>query len=473
MRLRSAEKTLEAVRSRLRLWGLDDDQITELERSASPTEAITIRAPLGGVVVRKDAVEGRYVELGSPLYTIADLSQVWVALAAYESDLVWLRRGQNVTFTAPAQPGSEFTGEILFIDPVLDDRTRTVEVRMAAANPHGILKPGMLVRAQAEVTLDATGAPVPPEIHGSSETARGIDPPLVVPASAPLWTGARSVVYVRLPGRSEPTFSGREVILGPRAGHYYLVVSGLVEGEQVVTNGNFKIDSALQIQARPSMMNPADGSTPPGHHRPADDLAVTTGHRLDAATRADASRLEAPACFIDGLGEILTAYLALHLALAGDDDAAARVAADQVTGAVAGVSCAESHLSAASGETWREIYANLERAAAQIKTADGIGPRRLAFQPLSDNLWTALTRFGYAATDTVRRFHCPMALAGAGADWIQLDVTTANPYYGASMLRCGWQTEVIAAPDTAVTPRLDHGQSRDEDHDHGRAAEQG
>jgi len=435
---RSAEATLTSVRDRLRLWGLDDDQIAALEKSDTVSDQLTIRAPLGGVVVRKDAVEGRYVKVGSPLYAIADLSQVWVTLAAYESDLVWLRQRQRVAFTAPALPGREFAGEIIFIDQILDDRTRTVEVRIAVDNESGALKPGMLVHAAAEVTLDAAGDPVDKRTvasAGGPDAVCGVEtgqPPLVVPASAPLWTGARSVVYVRLRGRAEPTFSGREVILGPRAGHYYLVVSGLVEGEQVVTNGNFKIDSALQIQARPSMMNPG---------------AVDTEHHTDAMT-AGSGPLEAPTCFVERLDDILAAYLPLQTALAGDDDTAALAAADGVVAAVASVSCAEEHLPDGSQEVWREIYDHLVRAAAQVQRADAIAPRRLALQPLSDNLWTALTRFGHAADDTVRLFHCPMAMGGAGADWIQLDETTANPYYGSSMLRCGSQTELLAQPGT-------------------------
>jgi len=89
--------------------------------------------------------------------------------------------------------------------------------------------------------------------------------PLVIPASAPLITGARAVVYVRLPDKKKPTFQGREIVLGPRAGDYYIVQSGLAEGEIIVTSGNFKIDSALQIQAKPSMMNPEGGVAPMGH----------------------------------------------------------------------------------------------------------------------------------------------------------------------------------------------------------------
>jgi len=114
-RQRGAEAMLTAVRDRLRLWGLDEDQITALEEADEVADQLTIRAPLGGIVVRKDAVEGSYVQVGSPLYDIADLSRVWVTLQAYESDLVWLRSGQTARFTARALPGREFEGEIIFV----------------------------------------------------------------------------------------------------------------------------------------------------------------------------------------------------------------------------------------------------------------------------------------------------------------------------------------------------------------------
>jgi Cu(I)/Ag(I) efflux system membrane fusion protein len=463
----TAEANLAAVQDRLQLWGLDTEQIAELERASSPAQTVTIRAPLGGIVVRKDAVEGLYVDIGSPLYTIADLSQVWVTLAAYESDLIWLRYGQRVTFTTPARPGREFAGEIAFIDPVLDDRTRTVEIRITARNPEGQLKPGMLVRARVSATLDAAGAPVPKETGLDGLSLGDIQPPLVVPASAPLWTGARSVVYVRLPGRPEPTFRGREVILGPRAGHYYLVVSGLVEGEQVVTNGNFKIDSALQIQARPSMMNPEAEPTRPTHSGHAVHSAPHD-ERIVASLPAGSAAVDIPDCFADRLEEILAAYFAVQEALAGDDDQAARAAAAKVATAVARVSCPESLSPPGSQEPWREIYGQLDRAAAQTQAAAGIGPRRLALQPLSDSLWTALIHHRHAVPDTVRRFHCPMAFEGAGAEWLQLGTTTANPYYGASMLRCGWQTDEIAPPAADTAPRSDNEPGRSEERSRGR-----
>ncbi|HBO43290.1 MAG TPA: efflux transporter periplasmic adaptor subunit [Planctomycetaceae bacterium] len=287
---RSAER-------KLALLGLLPDQIDAIRRSERPNDHLTIYAPSGGVVIDKAAKQGMYVQTGTKIYTIADLSVVWVFLEAYESDLPWIRYGQDVAFTTEAYPGTDFHGRVAFIEPVLDERTRTVKVRVNVPNPEGKLKPGMFVRATVGSRLAADGrvfdtslvgkwiSPMHPEIvkdgpgkcHvcgmdlvpaeqlGYGVADKAPEMPLVIPATAPLITGKRAVVYVQLPDRDQPTFEGREIVLGPRAGDSYIVQEGLREGERVVTHGNFKIDSALQIRAKPSMMAPEGGAPPPGH----------------------------------------------------------------------------------------------------------------------------------------------------------------------------------------------------------------
>jgi len=142
-----AGATVESARERLRLWGLTAEQVAEIERSGKTSDHLTIYAPVSGIVMHKDAVEGIYVQTGSRIYTIADLSQVWVKLDAYESDLAWIHYGQEVHFETEAYPGETFTGRIAFIDPVLDPQTRTVQVRVNVSNAEGRLKPEMVVRA--------------------------------------------------------------------------------------------------------------------------------------------------------------------------------------------------------------------------------------------------------------------------------------------------------------------------------------
>ncbi len=290
--------TLEAAREKLRLLGLLKEQIEEIEKTGTPTDHLTIYAPIGGIVIAKHANAGDYVNTGTKIYTIADLSEVWVKLDAYESDLPWIRYGQEVEFTTQAYPGQVFKGTISFIDPVLDDKTRTVKVRVNVDNSEGKLKPQMFVKAIVRSKVAAGGrvmaaemagkwiCPMHPDIVkaqagtcdicgmalvtteslGLVRTETPEKAPLVIPASAPLITGKRAVVYVQVPDREKPTYEGREIMLGLRAGDYYIVESGLQEGEIVVTNGNFKIDSAMQIQAKPSMMDPGGQKVLMEHH---------------------------------------------------------------------------------------------------------------------------------------------------------------------------------------------------------------
>jgi len=294
----SADATVRAARDKLGLLGVTPAQIQTIERRGTGSDHLTIYAPVGGTVIKKHAVEGMYVETGTPIYEIADLSKVWVRLDAYESDMPWVRYGQDVEFETEAYPGERFHGRVAFIEPTLDPTTRTVKVRVNVDNPDGRLKPELFVRAVVRAGVSLGGTAMDPELAGKwiapmhPEIVRdeaGTCPicgmalvpaedygdvradeesaPLVVPASAPLITGTRAIVYVKLPDTEQPTFEGREVVLGPRTGEHYVVRSGLVEGEEVVVQGAFKIDSALQIQARPSMMSPGGGGPGQAGHQ--------------------------------------------------------------------------------------------------------------------------------------------------------------------------------------------------------------
>ncbi len=295
--LDSARSNLDAAKERLIQWGLTPSQVNNIIKSGKPSEHVTIYSPMSGTIIDKNAVEGAYVQVGTKIYTIADLSRVWVLLDAYEADIQWLRYGQDVEFTTESYPGRVFKGKIAFIDPVLDPVTRTVKIRVNAPNDRGLLKPEMFVHAIVHSTIASADQVIEPalaekylcpmhpwvikDIRGkcdlcgmelvkpetlgyASYDPNSITPPLVIPITAPLITGKRAVVYVQDPSEKW-TYHGREVVLGPRAKDYYIVHHGLSEGELVVVNGNFKIDSAMQILAKPSMMNPQGGAPPPGH----------------------------------------------------------------------------------------------------------------------------------------------------------------------------------------------------------------
>ena len=283
---RTRQVLYQAAREKLRLLGLQPNQLDAIESQSKPTDHITLNAPQDGIVLHLRKREGEYVKTGEALYTLADLSSVWVFLEAYEEDLPWLRFAQDVEFQTEALPGKTFTGKIAFIDPVLDETRRITRVRVNVSNPGNELKPGMFVRGQVHSVLagnrvldpslagkwispmhpeiikdgpgecDICGMPLVPanELGFITSDSASIELPLLVPTSAVLRTGSRAVVYRRLSEDGNLVFEGREVVLGPRAGDYFIVESGLREGDLVVTRGAFKIDSELQIMAKPAMM---------------------------------------------------------------------------------------------------------------------------------------------------------------------------------------------------------------------------
>ena len=286
----SADATYHATRDKLRLWGLQDWQIRTVEKRSRPLERVTIYAPMGGVVTHKAALEGAWVKEGTPIYTIADLSKVWVELDAYESDIAWLRYGQTVKIDVDAFPGQPFSGKVAFVNPVMDEKTRTIKVRVHVDNPDLRLKPGMFVHGVAKVPVSGGGGtlaedmagkfmcPMHPEVvadkadrcricgmhlvpaskHwlvGPALKGANAEAPLVIPHTAPLITGKRVVVFVEKEGAEQPTYLVREITLGPRAGKKYVVVDGLMAGERVVARGAFRLDSAMQIVGDPSIMN--------------------------------------------------------------------------------------------------------------------------------------------------------------------------------------------------------------------------
>jgi len=449
----SAEATLEAVRSKLRRWGLTDRQVQQAEQQGALSDRITIYAPMGGTVIERSGKEGMYVSMGERLYSIADLSVVWVMLEAYESDLSWIHYGQPIEFTTQALPGEVFEGKIAFVDPILDARTRTVKVRVNVPNQEGKLKPGMFVRGAVRSQVATGGrvmdsglagkwiSPMHPEVVKDGPGACDVcgmplvraeemgyvaatisedDKPLVIPVSAPLMTGKRAVVYVEVPEAERPTYEGREVVLGPRAGDFYLVESGLEEGERVVTHGNFKIDSALQILAKPSMMSPDAG----GHMHG------------EAATKMPASRpLAAPKAFQAQLRSLYEAYLGISAALAGDRFEPASQAVTATREALGAVDMklleGEAHMG------WMSRLSGINQALDQMHTAKDIHVMRAGLEPLSIELLQAIKTFGVAPGDPVYQLHCPMAFQGRGAEWLQANKQVRNPYHGAAMLKCG------------------------------------
>jgi len=226
----AGEDLVESARQRLRLWDIPESQIARLEKTGEPRKTLTLYSPSTGVVTKKDVVQGHRLQEGDMPYEVTDLREVWVLADAYESDLSRLKLGMAATLTLQAFPNRTFKGKVIFIDPILDPKTRTAKVRLAFPNPTGELRPEMF----GEVTLRAR----------AREGLR-------IPADAVIDSGTKKVVFVAL---GEGKFQPREVKLGVTGTDFAEVLSGLGAGEQVVTRANFLIDSESRLRASLSTM---------------------------------------------------------------------------------------------------------------------------------------------------------------------------------------------------------------------------
>ena len=228
---------LDAAREKLRNLKLTEGQISDIEKSGIITTTFDIYSNTSGIVSSRKVSEGDYIGKGAVLFDVTDLSEVWAVFDAYESDLPWISTGAKVDFTARAIPGKTYEGRISFIDPVMDPVTRIARVRVNVGNSTMLLKPEMFLNGIVQSGMKGSGNQI------------------IIPQSAVMWTGLRSLVYVKLPGTKEPTFKMRQITLGAAMKDSYIVTEGLKEGEEIVTNGTFSVDAAAQLNGKPSMMN--------------------------------------------------------------------------------------------------------------------------------------------------------------------------------------------------------------------------
>lgn len=227
----SAQRRLvDAARRRLELWGVPADEIERMRKTRKARETLGLRAPISGRVLVRNVREGSYVQPAEDLYRIADLSTVWLQAKVYQYELPHVELGQPVSVSLPSLPGETIPGKVSFIEPVLQEATRTVNVRVALDNPKDLLKPGMY----ADLLI-------------RHDMGKG----LLVPESGLLRTGERALAFRVLPGhRFEPV----EVKLGSRFGDDFEVLSGLEEGDEVVTSAAFLIDAESRLKSATGAM---------------------------------------------------------------------------------------------------------------------------------------------------------------------------------------------------------------------------
>lgn len=382
----------QAAKEKLRLWKISDNQIEKIETTNEVVTSLDVYADASGVVTKRQVSLGNYVSTGSVMMEIANLNILWVVLDAYESDLTWIKTGSTINFTVPSLPGKEFKATVQYINPTLNPETRSVNIRAVVPNTGNLLKPEMLVNATVQTKADS-------KVSG-----------LAIPATAVLWTGKRSIVYVKQKG-TIPAFERRAVTLGARVKDLYLVENGLDEGEEIVSNGVFSVDASAQLSGNYSMMNAPETTVP-----------------------------EVPDAFREQLNAVVTTYYGIKNALVESNPLTAATAAKEVVKALKTVNM--KLLDGQAHDKWMTLLRPMAQGATSISTSTDVEAQRKDFKLLSDHLIEAVKLFGLPSEKAYRAY-CPMAFDDTGAYWLSEFEEIKNPYFGASMLQCGENREVL------------------------------
>lgn len=391
----------QAVRNKLKLWKLRENQINEIESSGKVKENFPIYATVTGTVTEKLVQEGDYVKQGQPLFKIANLNTVWAVFDAYENQISSLKVGQSVKIMAKAYPDKEFNAKITFLDPRLNTSTRTVMVRAELENKEAMFKPGMFVEGKLQIA-DKQG-----------------DSTISIPESAVLWTGERSLVYIKI-GAEEPVFQLREVSLGNLNNGQYTVLSGLENEEEIVVNGTFTVDAAAQLMGKKSMMNQSDGTTMNGHQ----------GHS-GSTVPAASPEIELSKSFETDFNLVIETYLDVKNALVASDAKKTAIAAKGSLATLKKLRQIKDLPTAAINHLGK-----MEKQFLTISNSEDIAKQREQFVRLSNHM-IAIGVNLKSPSHPIYVQHCPMANTDRGASWLSLDKEIKNPYYGESMLRCG------------------------------------
>ncbi|MGA9239554.1 efflux RND transporter periplasmic adaptor subunit [Robiginitalea sp.] len=402
----SQPELYKAVRNKLKLWKLTEKQIAEIEASGRVQEYFPIYATVAGTVSEIRVQVGDYVDQGSPLFKIANLGSVWAVFDAYENQVSLLREGQPLRITAKSYPNTPFEAEISFINPVLNASTRTVEVQAVLQNPEGKLKPGMFVTGDLAII------------------AKGQNEALVIPESAVLWTGERSVVYVKTDPNS-PVFEMREIRVGDAVNEAYTVVSGLDNGEEIVTRGTFTLDAAAQLKGKKSMMHDGPGSVPTGHEGSSHSSRANPAKAesiLKTGTFSEAFTVE--------MATVIPAYLKMKDALVAGDAPGVKEGARELVRQLSAIP------TTGLGADEKSALSTSQGPLKAIADSEVLDTQRKHFVRLNEVLIPIIENAG-SGTQTLYVQTCPMADNNKGAAWLSAQKEIRNPYYGDAMLTCG------------------------------------
>ena len=406
-----------AAKNKLKLWSLSDKQIENMEQNGEPQNYFDILSPLSGTVLKKEVALGDYLAEGMLLFELADLSSVWVLFDAYESDLPWIRNNDKVTFELQSQPGKQFSNTITFIDPVVNAETRVAAVRTEINNSDNLLKPEMFVAGLIQAKL--------PNIQNA----------LLIPKSSVLWTGKKAVVYVKIKEQTKPTFEYREITLGEDAGNFYVVKEGLQEGEEIVTNGTFKIDAAAQLAGKQSMMNPLaeEDKTSSGHQH---------SEKIDMKKEVEKNTAEISSKFKQQLGNVINSYLLLKDKLVSDNSNIKTEVKEVIT-ALTKVDM--SLVKDNAHNLWMKTSTHLSKDLKTLEKVVTIDEQRKLFSSISNELIKISEQLGLEMPNKTSVYidFCPMANDNKGDYWLSAEKEIKNPYFGKKMLKCGSIKSVI------------------------------
>ncbi|MBN1387845.1 MAG: efflux RND transporter periplasmic adaptor subunit [Bacteroidales bacterium] len=421
-----------AAKEKLKNWKLSDKQIEGILNAGKIQEEFPVQADVSGYVTAKMINRGDYVRGGETIFEIADLHKVWVLFDVYESDIAWIEKGDKVEFSIASLPGENFESSISYIDPVINPKTRVAKARVEYNNASGKLKPEMFVSGVVEADL-----------AGKSNS-------LVVPKTAVMWTGKRSVVYNKTQSDQGVNFIMREVRLGPALGDSYVIENGLTEGEEIAVNGTFSIDAAAQLAGKPSMMSPEGGQVMTGHNHGSQpdrqesmDMGGSgsqEGQEIKPQAAEVSKSLSVDSHAEEALQPLYAAYLKWKDALTNDDFEEAQEIATKMKSELdrinMGLFEGDAH------NVWMDYKGKLSSSLEHVQHFSDIEQLRKAFQTVSVTM-IEMTNAFTPLDETIYVLHCPMADDNKGADWLSTEKEIRNPYFGSSMLTCGEVTREI------------------------------
>jgi Cu(I)/Ag(I) efflux system membrane fusion protein len=404
-----------AVKNKFKNWMIHGAQLDEVEQTGQVKTSFTIYSHVTGVVTEILINEGSHIMDGKPIFKVSNLKTVWANFDVYENQISQFKKGQDVMVSTKAYPTKEFKGKVDFINPILNTKTRTVNLRVVLQNNNDVFKPGMFVEGKIERV----------KINNAQTIS--------IPATAILWTGKRSVVYLKT-NPDEPIFEMRQITLGAKIGDNYEVVEGLHTGNEIVTNGTFTVDAAAQLQGKKSMMNTKGGKVMTGHEG-------HLGMENTASKNTNLNkRIKVSKDFQNQLKVVFNDYIQLKDGLVKDDSNNVLLASKKLVAHVSKIDM--KLLTTNSAHThWMSLEKEIKSAANLIATTSNIEEQRNHFKKLSSQLTNAIELFGI--NEKVYHQFCPMADNNKGAYWLSTEEKVINPYFGKAMLTCGEVKQVI------------------------------